>query len=150
MEQINFKQLKAVPDDVWEQFCNDVKPLIELAQKLQIPLCNKYGEVINQSDELFIYCDNSQSRAICFNGDVSQDSDYELFTLTQSATRKFQWCRTNQQPYDWLVRAILLVACNKYSQYWLINSYDDKAWLQVKADLSNYLGRDYFLPMGRK
>lgn len=146
---INFQQLKAVPDYIWEQLCTEVKPLVELAQELQITLCNNYGEVIyDQINELFIYCDNYQSRAICFNGDLSKNLDCEVFTLTQSLTNKYQWCRTDDKPYDWLVRAILIVASSHYPSYWLVDSVNDKAvWQQVKADIAYYLGINYDLPI---
>lgn len=149
-QTIYFLQQKALPDQKWQDLCEDVKALFDISQKLQIGICDGLGEVkFTKPEQLFVYSDHYQSNAIIFNGDAKLGIDYETFELTQNIKESFQFCKTHYHPYGWLVRAILIMAHNKYPGYWQIESFNDKdLWKEVRGDLTIHLGLRFKIPRG--
>lgn len=94
-----FKQSKPVSDKQWEAFEKDAKILLEYAPKhLGIIL------VSNDSNGIIL-----NSERINMNGDPDRNLDHETFYMDKDY-KEFNFCKTNQKPYDLIVCSLLLLA----------------------------------------
>lgn len=144
-----FTQKKQPTDEQWQALKEKVTEVYNTMQKQRTPtgsiiVCNGLGEVqIRQAQGLFI----EQGQSICFNGAAKLRQDHEPFYLTQKRNKNFDFCKTAEKPYDFMVVAVLILADYYCPNCYNISSDGSKDdWHPVSEWLAKYLLKAYPLP----
>lgn len=145
-----FKQQKNIPTDQWHLL---KRKIIELFPHLRktgnapydlpepVIICNcSGGEIIEFAEDLFQA--DEAGEFISFNGLYA----HEDFILSQTLSDEW-FCKTNCKPYDLLVVAILILACNECPDCFdICSDGNEKEWRPVLLWLNHHLASEYRLP----
>lgn len=144
-----FTQKQQPSNEQWQVLKEKVIAVYDTMQKQKkrtrsFIVCNGVGEVqIHQAQDLFI----EQGQSICFNGEAKLGLDHETFYLTSKRNKNFEFCKTAQKPYDFLVVAVLILADYYCPNCYNISSDGSKDdWHPVGEWLAKYLLNTYPLP----
>lgn len=131
-----FSQQENIPQNSWDKICKDVKIILDHQQKEGVLLES------NHPSEIMI---NKKAGYINFNG-VGDDS-HETFSITQEKHDNFNFCKTNQKPYDLALVASLMVIEHHAPESFNIGSDGNIEDWQDAAKLNqNILGHAFHFP----
>lgn len=147
-----FRQLKPVSDQQWGLFTSLVTDVFLLMQNrdllgLCIQICDVQGvALLQRSDELFCRTAPGSQNCIAFNGYELLGLDHEAFVLCQHTPRSW-FCKTAAKPYDFMVKATLILANTCCPDCYDISSDGDELdWLPVLQWLRQHIDSRCSLP----
>lgn len=131
-----FEQKKAIPNEKWDELKKDVEIILTHIQ-------NELNVKLESND------DNPKlinKNRINFNGDSSQDLDYETFYIDKN-NQSFNFCKTQYRPYDLAVCSVLLLLHHHAPDFHDISSDGDfNDWKEAMTLNASVFNKAYELP----
>lgn len=128
-----FEQGKPVTKEQWDNITNDAKKLIEH---------------VKVHNDIHVVSDIPTKKMFSASSIILNDRDdsYETFYLRKKSN-SYDFCKTNQKPYDLLVCAILMVAHHHAPGAYSISSDgNSEDWAEASQLNAKVLGYAYRMP----
>lgn len=131
-----FNQNKPATNDQWDAICNDFNKLRTVA------MLTKAFPIQRECDDTA--APEVSTQFIIFNG--IGDAGHETMFVDKEGNG-FQFCKTNNKPYDIAVVALLLLMYHHAPDVWVITSDGDTAdWLPAIKFVNGSGIGEFFLP----